>query len=84
MIKRWLAVITAVVFVALAGWYGFSKRGLPLGVPLSFPLSFHHFERRPNVLLISIDTLRADHLGSYGYAGAQTPRLDALAAKGLR
>jgi arylsulfatase A-like enzyme/Tfp pilus assembly protein PilF len=39
---------------------------------------------RPNVLLISIDTLRADHLGSYGYAAAQTPALDALARRGLR
>lgn len=39
---------------------------------------------RPNVLLISIDTLRADHLGSYGYAAAQTASLDALAARGLR
>ena len=42
-------------------------------------------DRRPlNVLLITIDTLRADHLGSYGYAPAQTPALDALAARGLR
>jgi arylsulfatase A-like enzyme/Tfp pilus assembly protein PilF len=39
---------------------------------------------RPNVLLISIDTLRADRLGSYGYQAAQTPALDALAARGLR
>jgi arylsulfatase A-like enzyme/cytochrome c-type biogenesis protein CcmH/NrfG len=37
-----------------------------------------------NLLLISIDTLRADHLGCYGYAEAQTPRLDALAKTGLR
>ena len=41
-------------------------------------------DHRPNVLLISIDTLRADRLGSYGYAAAQTPTLDALAARGLR
>ena len=41
--------------------------------------------KRPlNVLLISIDTLRADHLGCYGYAAAQTPTIDALAARGLR
>jgi arylsulfatase A-like enzyme/predicted Zn-dependent protease len=40
--------------------------------------------RPTNLLLISIDTLRADHLGCYGYAAAQTPRLDALAARGLR
>jgi predicted AlkP superfamily pyrophosphatase or phosphodiesterase len=37
-----------------------------------------------NLLLISIDTLRADHLGSYRYAPARTPHLDALAARGLR
>ena len=38
----------------------------------------------PSVLLVSIDTLRADRLGSYGYAAASTPVLDALAARGLR
>jgi arylsulfatase A-like enzyme/tetratricopeptide (TPR) repeat protein len=37
-----------------------------------------------NVLLVSIDTLRADHLGCYGYGPAETPTLDALAKKGLR
>jgi arylsulfatase A-like enzyme/Tfp pilus assembly protein PilF len=40
--------------------------------------------RPANVLLISIDTLRADHVGAYGYPAAQTPTLDALAARGLR
>jgi arylsulfatase A-like enzyme/Flp pilus assembly protein TadD len=39
---------------------------------------------RPNLLLITIDTLRADHLGSYGYAGVKTPILDALAREGVR
>jgi choline-sulfatase len=38
----------------------------------------------PNVLLVTIDTLRADRLGSYGHAGAATPVLDALAARGVR
>ncbi|MCK7477090.1 MAG: sulfatase-like hydrolase/transferase [Candidatus Moduliflexus flocculans] len=37
-----------------------------------------------NVLLITLDTTRADRLGSYGYAPARTPRLDALAAEGVR
>jgi choline-sulfatase len=37
-----------------------------------------------NLVLISIDTLRADRVGSYGYAAAQTPRLDGLARAGLR
>lgn len=38
----------------------------------------------PNVFLITIDTLRADHLSCYGYALNQTPALDSLAADGVR
>src|SRR6185295_11505950 len=38
----------------------------------------------PSLLLITIDALRADHLGSYGYARATTPRLDAFAADATR
>ncbi|MCB9689672.1 MAG: sulfatase-like hydrolase/transferase [Alphaproteobacteria bacterium] len=37
---------------------------------------------RPDVLLVSIDTLRADHLGTYGYARDTSPFLDRLAARG--
>jgi arylsulfatase A-like enzyme/cytochrome c-type biogenesis protein CcmH/NrfG len=39
---------------------------------------------RPNVLLVTIDTLRADRVGCYGHASASTPALDALAARGVR
>jgi choline-sulfatase len=35
-----------------------------------------------NVLLITIDTLRADHLGTYGYRRATSPRIDTLAREG--
>jgi tetratricopeptide (TPR) repeat protein len=35
------------------------------------------------VVLISIDTLRADHLPAYGYRGGSTPHLDALAREGV-
>ena len=38
----------------------------------------------PNVLVISIDTLRADHLGSYGFEKETTPNLDALAQESAR
>lgn len=38
----------------------------------------------PDVLLITLDTTRADRLGSYGYAAASTPNLDRLAAEGVR
>src|SRR6266481_9699326 len=38
----------------------------------------------PNVIVITIDTLRADHLGCYGYKQIHTPNIDALAADGIR
>ncbi len=37
----------------------------------------------PNVLLIVLDTLRADHLSSYGYPRKTSPHLDQLAAEGV-
>jgi arylsulfatase A-like enzyme len=37
-----------------------------------------------NLLLVTLDTTRADRLGAYGYADAETPTLDRLAARGLR
>jgi len=38
---------------------------------------------RPNLLILSIDTLRADHLGCYGYTRPTSPHIDALAARSL-
>ena len=40
--------------------------------------------RGANVLLITIDTLRADHVGAYGSTRGLTPTIDRLAAEGLR
>ena len=39
---------------------------------------------QPNVVIITIDTLRADHLGCYGYKQIRTPNIDALAAESAR
>ncbi|MSR45698.1 MAG: tetratricopeptide repeat protein [Planctomycetes bacterium] len=39
---------------------------------------------RPNVLLVTLDTMRADALGCYGAAHGWTPTLDAFAARGVR
>lgn len=38
---------------------------------------------RPSFVLILIDTLRADHLGAYGYSRPTSPSLDALASRGI-
>lgn len=37
-----------------------------------------------NLLLVTIDTVRADHLGAYGDRAAETPNLDRLAREGVR
>jgi arylsulfatase A-like enzyme/Tfp pilus assembly protein PilF len=37
-----------------------------------------------NILLITLDTTRADRIGSYGYERAETPNLDQLAFNGVR
>ena len=36
-----------------------------------------------NLVIITIDTLRADHVGAYGYKDAHTPTLDRLAHDGV-
>jgi choline-sulfatase len=73
---RRAAVVAALAAAALAAWAVVARprwtRGL---LPAKAPR---------HLLLVTLDTLRADHLGSYGYADAQTPRLDALARSGLR
>jgi arylsulfatase A-like enzyme len=36
-----------------------------------------------NVIVVTIDTLRADRLGVYGYSRPTSPNIDALAARGM-
>jgi arylsulfatase A-like enzyme len=38
----------------------------------------------PNLILVSVDTLRADHLGCYGYPKPTSPSIDRMARKGVR
>ncbi|MCB9743550.1 MAG: sulfatase-like hydrolase/transferase [Alphaproteobacteria bacterium] len=39
---------------------------------------------RPSLVLVTLDTTRADRVGAYGYAQAHTPTIDQLAQEGLR
>jgi arylsulfatase A-like enzyme len=97
-VGTWLAVAAAVVAIALLlqGWRAGNAlwpvlavatllaAAVVLGarVPLLEPVN-NFAEGKPSVLLVTIDTLRADHVGAYGYAKASTPNLDALAREGI-
>ena len=41
-------------------------------------------DEHPNILLLTIDALRADHLSSYGYSEPTSPNIDRLAAEGVQ
>src|ERR1700687_1698607 len=53
--------------LAAAGGWRYARASAPVNGP---------------IILISIDTLRADHLPAYGYRKVKTPTIDALAADG--
>ena len=68
--RRWLIIL---LFLALTGFFAvrfFSRPDISLG-------------DIGNVLLISIDTCRADYLSCYGYESKTTPNIDDLAAEGI-
>ena len=69
------ALIAAIAVAALVGAGVWLRRSAPAPIAPA---------ARPNVLLITLDTTRADRIGSYGYAAAATPNLDRLAAAGVR
>src|SRR5688500_6235045 len=69
--KAGLALLAGVAAVIVAWW------------ALRTPGSSLDADSDRNVLLVTIDTLRADALGSYG-GGAATPNLDRLASEGAR
>jgi hypothetical protein len=66
--------VEALAAIALANW-GFYLE--------TSPPPAGEQPRGPNVLLITVDTLRADHLSAYGYRRIRTPGIDRLAAEGV-
>jgi len=68
----------------LAMLFGILWLGITLPGATSWEQTARARKSAPDVFLITIDTLRADHVGCYGYKQIETPALDALAADGVR
>ena len=70
----------------LAGAFVFacSRPKAPDAVSDVLPESSANKSMNPNVLVITVDTLRADRLGCYGFEAAQTVHIDRLAKEGIR
>ena len=83
--RNGLGVLVAVVLILLAAALA-SRLARNRGGPPGKTLASYWAERRvarPNVVLVTLDTTRADHLGCYGDSEARTPALDALAQRGV-
>ncbi|MCK5596201.1 MAG: sulfatase [Candidatus Eisenbacteria sp.] len=74
---RW-GVMVVLVFVLVAGVGGWAALSVPVGPGDNLPVTASRTDGALNVLLITIDTLRADRLGCYGYPLERDPRSDGL------
>ena len=79
MKRRLILILAVALLVVLAAFLLWRRRPGP-GADSGTPGP----QGPVNVLLITLDTTRADRLGAYGYAQARTPAMDALAAEGVR
>jgi arylsulfatase A-like enzyme/Tfp pilus assembly protein PilF len=73
---RWAGLGALAAGLVVAAWLAIGPRSIDV------PLLRSSGAR--NLLLVSLDTVRADRIGAYGYASAQTPVIDELARSGLR
>lgn len=64
-----IIIVAALILIGLLIWFLFIRQSV---------------DDRTNLLLITMDTTRADHLGCYGYDAARTPALDELARSGVK
>jgi len=74
-VSRALTLAGLLLTLGGAGWWLGGHRGDGSRPP---------YGGHPNIVLVVIDTLRADHLGGYGYTRPTSRHLDALAADGVR
>ncbi|HUE29612.1 MAG TPA: sulfatase [Verrucomicrobiae bacterium] len=76
--------VAAIVVALLAAAWAGGTQMKPPPAPAPLPPRAAAPAGAPNVVLIMVDTLRADHLSCYGSTTVKTPHIDALAADGLR
>jgi arylsulfatase A-like enzyme len=79
-----MAAISRRAFLRAAGAAGALTLAAGAGAAFARPLPESAVAAPPNVILITLDTLRADHLSAYGYTSASTPALDTFARQGTR
>ncbi len=83
---RWRRVLRACLGAAALApallWLTAPVPGSPLHGTLAKPRDAD--DERPNIILITIDALRADHVGAYGNEDGLTPNLDAFAREATR
>jgi arylsulfatase A-like enzyme len=72
----WWAAVFLLTLVAIQGGKWTHERIAVARLPAAS-------QATPNVLIIVLDTLRADHLSSYGYARATSPEIDRIASQGV-
>jgi len=72
----WVVAAGVLAFAGIQGGRWFAEANTIAKLPAPAPGS-------PNVLVIVIDTLRADHLSSYGYSHPTSPNIDGLAREGV-
>jgi arylsulfatase A-like enzyme len=73
----WLAGLTAVIMIAIQGGGWLNEKIMTSNLPEAS-------SEAPNVIVLVVDTLRADHLSSYGYDRDTSPFMDGLAVEGVR
>jgi arylsulfatase A-like enzyme len=72
---KWSCILTLVLVAVMPGWRWATEKLGSAQLPAVR-------QSAPNVLLIVVDTLRADHVSAYGYPRDTTPHLDQLAREG--
>ncbi len=72
------AVLSFIVYTARAEGDDYIGQAPP-----ALPQPSAEMPEQPDIILITVDTLRADRLGVYGYAAAQTPNIDAIGRSGI-